>query len=182
MTQRYYGDETYWFRPVEESDLEVLTEHRNDFETWTKLTSPLPVMAHRQARWLESLGHENMYFIGHYREDGMSLLRLTDIDWANRHAAVGLDVFKPYRGFGHAKPLFALLCRYAIRELGMHRLWLLVLEDNIAAQRVYRSVNFIEEGRFRQHIFRHGKFKDYVLMGVLEEEFDDSAIQSSYES
>jgi RimJ/RimL family protein N-acetyltransferase len=182
----YYREGRYSFRPVQESDLTQLAEHRNESSTWGNLTSPLPVSLHGQKDWIRSLGTRDFYFIGQVEHSNklvdVGLLRLTDVDWVNRNAAVGVDIYSQYRGMGFSHPLFVLLCRYAFLELGMNHLWLLVLEDNERARRVYEKTGFKEEGRMRKHIYRHGAFKDYVLMGMLREEFDDdSAVQGLHE-
>lgn len=171
---KYYKKSIYSMRPICESDLEKLASHRNSYDTWSKLTSPLPVQAHRQGEWLRSLGTRDMYFIGSVGETpvDVALLRLTDIDTINRNGAVGIDVFEEHRGNGYATPLFALLCDYAFEQLGLNHLWLLVLEDNEPAKRVYTKVGFTHEGVMRKHIFRDGRFKDYLLMGLLKEEWN----------
>lgn len=178
---RYYWKGEYSFRPVTEPDLLLLAHHRNQYETWANLTSPLPVLLHRQKKWLEEMGSSYLYFIGTWQKKDVGVLRLTDIDWVNRNAAVGLDIFEDFRGGGHAKPLFALLCDYCFSQLGMNRLWLMVMDGNDRARSVYEWAGFKVEGRMRSHLFRDGAFVDYIIMGILKEEWDDSAIQGIYE-
>lgn len=176
---RWRGDRRFSMRVVTPDDLPLLAAHRNHPGTWMNLTSPLPVMPHRQERWLESLSDENMYFIGRFDDDDVALLRLTDIDWQNRTAAVGLDVFEAHRGKGLATPMMMTICSFAFEELDLYRLWLLVLATNHRAIKVYRNVGFTVEGRMRQHIYRNGDRVDYILMGMLRGEMsigDDPAI------
>lgn len=167
----------YSFRPVEKRDLERLANHRNDPDVWENLTSVLPVLKDRQEEWLASLGTDKYYFIGLYhRTEGdlpsdIAFLRLTDIDWVNRNAAVGLDVFVPYRGGGHATPLFELFVNYCFESLNLHRLWLLVREDNERAARVYEQVRFTTEGTMREHLWRDGTYENYRLMGLLRKDW-----------
>lgn len=166
-------DGKYDFRVVDEKDLEMLARHRNSQDTWMTLTTPLPVYPHRQRTWLESLGKTDMYFIGRYDSIDVGVLRVNDIDWVNRNCAVGIDIFQKYRGRGHATPLFKLLCRYAIRHMNMHHLWLLVMKNNHRAIKVYKNVGFKEEGVLREHIYRDGAWVDYVLMGLIDRELND---------
>ncbi len=175
----YYSDgRKYGLRVVDIGDLPMLAIHRNDYETWSWLSDPMPVFPDRQRDWLASLGRDNLYFIGTtYRdtvEVDVALLRLTDIDWVSRTAAVGIDIFKESRGHGHAKPLMRLLCSLAFNEYDLERLWLLVLDENIRAKNVYLDVGFQYEGRMRSHIYRGGKRHDYILMGMLKDEFNTS--------
>jgi RimJ/RimL family protein N-acetyltransferase len=166
----------YSFRPVEESDLDFLADHRNDPEVNQNLTSVLPVLKDKQKNWLASLGGDNYYFIGLHNGSPIAFLRLNDIDWVNRNAAVGLDIFKEYRGLHRAKPMLGTLVRYCFMELNLHRLWLLVLATNEVAIKVYEGVGFQNEGIQREHIFRNGKYEDYLLMGLLRDEWHDSTV------
>jgi RimJ/RimL family protein N-acetyltransferase len=171
-----YTRAPYYFRPVNKRDHEWLIHNRNDFETWSNLGSPLPVWEHKQGDWLASLGEHQMFFLGFYGPGTVSpigVLRLTDIDWVNRNACVGLYIFKSYRGKGYASGLFRILLEYCFLHLGLHRTWLLVLDTNNIASRVYEKNGFKREGVMRQHIFRNGEYQDYVLMGLLREEFDE---------
>lgn len=162
----------YSFRPVEAQDLDLLADHRNDPDVWENLTSILPVLKDQQHDWLASLGTDKYYFIGYFFDEiPIAFLRLTDIDWVNRNAAVGIDIFKDYRGRGHAKDMFELLVGYCFNVLNLHRVWLLVRERNTRAIRVYEEVGFLTEGTMREHLWRFGAYEDYRLMGLLREDW-----------
>lgn len=180
---RYYERRGFGIRPVTQDDLSVLAESRNDPTTWQNLTNPLPVFPHTQQLWLDAMDDSNMYFIGYIVDEELpkpgvirlerkvSLLRLTQIDWINRNACVGLDVFPFHRSKGYGQELFDILVEYCFVELNLTRLWLLVLDSNAAAINVYKKVGFQKEGIMRNHIFRKGAYMDYVLMGLLREEY-----------
>ena len=53
----------------------------------------------------------------------------------------------------------------------MHRVWLAVLSTNKIAYNMYQKHGFKEEGVYREAVFRDGKYHDYIIMSVLEEEF-----------
>ena len=162
------------FRTVEKSDLNMLKNHRNDFSTWRNLTSPWPV--YNQDEWFANLGKKDLYLIGQCRPEtaqlvqDVALLRIHDISWTNRNCAIGIDVFKQFRGEGLGKRFFHMLGDYCFDILNMHRLWLLVVDGNEVAKHIYESYGFKEEGRERDGIFRDGVYKDYILMGILENE------------
>lgn len=167
----YPSSDSYSFRPVEERDLDMLADHRNDYATFTNLTSPLPVFKDKQQDWLRSLGYDKMYFIGEFEDKPVAFLRLTDLDWVNRNAAVGIDVFFTSRGRGHAKALFPMLVQYCFNTLNLERVWLLVRDHNSAAQHIYTELGFKEEGRLRNHVWFAGDWEDYIIMGLLREEW-----------
>jgi len=160
-------------RVIMEGDLSTLAMHRNNFSTWGNLTSGLPVMPHKQKEWLASLDDKNMYFIAKIDTQDVGLLRITDVDWQNSTACVGLDIFEQQRGKGYASLCFDTLVSYCLYELNLHRLWLLVLENNIAAIKIYERAGFKHEGAMRKHIFRHGEYLDYLMMGMLADEYTE---------
>ena len=113
------------------------------------------------------------YYI--YYSDDISfigMIRTDEIDWINRSIRVGGDIRPELWGQGYGHKMFALIKKYCFDYLNMHRLWLLVLETNERAIAVYKSAGFVEEGRQRQAIYRDGRYLDYVMMSLLEDDYD----------
>lgn len=169
----YYSDGKYSMRPVTGWDLDELRDHRNDESTWGGLTNALPIYENQQSDWFSSLGEKKLYFVGEYMDLPVSFIRITDIDFVNSNACVGLDIFQGQRGHGHATPFMRMIVKYCFEILNLHRVWLLVLETNERARKVYNNVGFVEEGSMRSHIYRDGGYHDYILMGLLRSEFLD---------
>jgi len=42
-----------------------------------------------------------------------------------------------------------------------------VFEDNTAAINLYKNFGFQEEGRLKEFIFKDGKWKDVIIMGMV---------------
>ncbi len=74
---------------------------------------------------------------------------------------------------GHGQGVMGLLMHKVFDEIGAHRLWLDVAEDNERAQHVYRKLGFVEEGRLREAARRKGDWHDLVLFGMLKSEWQD---------
>lgn len=163
-------------RPIEARDLPFITEHRNDFSTWMNLSHATPVWPHRQESWLDSLGDDQMYFIANMLNGGnrIGFLRLTDIDWQNSTALVGLDIFNEFRGKGHAKAVFNMLLKYIFDNLGLRKLTLYVNASNEAAINVYASAGFREEGTLIHHLYRNGVYYDYIIMSLFRKDYYDN--------
>jgi len=75
----------------------------------------------------------------------------------------------PGRGYG--TELLNWACDYTFNHLGFHRCELEVAADNIRALKCYEKVGFAIEGRQRESYFQSGKWKDRVLMAMLEWEW-----------
>lgn len=73
------------------------------------------------------------------------------------------------KGLGRACTRFAI--EYGFDELNLRRIYLEVLATNERAIKLYRSLDFVEEGRLRQAQWQQGKYVDVLLMGLLIEEY-----------
>jgi RimJ/RimL family protein N-acetyltransferase len=94
---------------------------------------------------------------------------MDEIDLQNRSVRVGADVAVLKRRQGYGVGIYEALKKYCFDDLGMHRIWLLVLETNRPARALYRKVGFAEEGRMKKAIWRGGCWVDYVSMSTLKE-------------
>jgi len=97
---------------------------------------------------------------------------LMHIDGRNRNAEVGIVIARPEdwgRGLGTEAML--ILLRHAFEEMNLHRVMLRVFTFNERALRSYAKLGFVEEGRLRENMFRHGAWHDTVLMAILADEF-----------
>lgn len=68
------------------------------------------------------------------------------------------------QGKGYAPHILKALQEKAM-EMGLHKLWLIVREENEKARAKYRKAGFQEEGVLRDEYFVRGKFYNMVRMG-----------------
>jgi len=171
-------------RPVEEKDLEAIRMMRNEPSTWTQLTNISHVSPTDQSGWLLSLmcDQTRAYFVvhdeacdtdrvAHWEGDFIGFIRMDDIDRVNRSARVGADVHPGKRGRGYGTRIYKAILKYGFDYLNLHRLWLMVLDTNERAKLLYVNSGFRAEGRQREAIFRDGRYVDYIMMSILEDEY-----------
>lgn len=171
-------------RPVEQGDLENIRKLRNDPSTWEQLTSIAHISPDQQVAWFANLQADRTraylaVFAEERDDDGhaswegefVGIVRLTDIDLVNRSVCVGADVVAKQRGQGYGTRIYKALLKYLFDYGNYRRLWLLVLDTNEVGKRLYRNAGFKDEGAMRQAIFRDGRYVDYRLMGILEDEY-----------
>lgn len=157
-------------RLLEEKDLPVITALRNDESTWINLGNPFPVKPGLQKKWLESIhgSLDKTYLAAEVQEGALvGMVRMDEYDPVNRSIRVGVDVLPEKRRQGYGTAIYHALLDYLTSHLNIHRIWLLVLDSNKAAQKLYRNVGFVQEGRMREAVWRNGKYQDYLLMSVL---------------
>ncbi len=170
---------------LEERHLEDLRRMRNDPTTSHWLTDIMPISQETQREWFKKLQtdksrmyltieHEpkvkdprlleiiSPYFIG--------ILRSDEWDRINRSVRIGIDIVPKYRGKGYAKEAFGAFIDYLFKQQNFHRIWFLVVEGNEIAQKLYSKFGFKIEGKQRQALFRDGKYHNYLMMSLLENE------------
>ncbi|MFD1178033.1 GNAT family N-acetyltransferase [Paenibacillus puldeungensis] len=97
---------------------------------------------------------------------------LHKINWLSRSAVLGIVIGrKELLGQGYGREAIELLKRFVFETLNLNRLELEVYDYNERAYRCYVKCGFKEEGRMRQSLFKHGKYRDVIIMSVLAEEY-----------
>lgn len=110
-------------------------------------------------------------------EQTVGIVSLINIDYKNRSAECVIDIgVKDVWGKGIGTAAISLILEYAFNELNLNRLYLQVFSFNERAIKLYEKMGFIHEGKFRQALYRKGKWHDIVIMGILKDEYDQLSI------
>lgn len=75
------------------------------------------------------------------------------------------------KGKGYGRETLRLAKRIAFMQLNAHRLWLDVRSNNLRAQKLYESEDFVKEGLLRECILYNGKYESLYVMSILEEDY-----------
>lgn len=120
-------------------------------------------------------------------EDGeqrvIGVTGLWDVDMQSRHAMTALKIGgrNELRGRGLGTEAIKLVMAFAFYDLGLNRLHGAILADNTASQRAYlEKCGWRKEGILRQHVWRHGEYRDLWQVGILAREFDELEDASDY--
>ncbi|MHC1750268.1 MAG: GNAT family N-acetyltransferase [Cellulosilyticaceae bacterium] len=99
-------------------------------------------------------------------------ISLFPIDYMNQkaefHILIGEEAWWG-KGVGEAST--RLMLEHGFKNLNLNRIYLTVLEDNIAALKLYEKVGFIKEGREEAYLYKDGKFKTAITMRILKAEY-----------
>ncbi len=99
----------------------------------------------------------------------IGLINLDGLDLPNGHAEIGIALTATAeRGQGLAAEALIVLIRYAFDELGLHRIWARIIEDNHVSIHLFESLGFALEGRMRQHVLRRGSYRDMLIYGLIK--------------
>jgi len=99
-------------------------------------------------------------------------LNLHQVNVEDGHAGLGIIIgAKECWDRGYGADAIVTLLRFAFGEMNLHRVWLTVLDDHERGIACYRGCGFGEEARLRQEVYRHGRYHDFIVMGILRDEF-----------
>ena len=172
-----YRGEKVLLRALDNSDLMASLDYVNDYETMRGVTSGLilPSSVDDEARLFSAQTRQNR---GEYQfaietlENRRFIGRcgFISVDWKNRLGEIAILIGeKSARGKGFGTDAVNTLCRFGFEEMGLHKISVRVFAFNAAAIRCYEKCGFEREGLLRGEYFREGKFRDVVIMGLLNE-------------
>lgn len=105
--------------------------------------------------------------------DVIGFIRLNDIDFVARKATVRIFVAPEMQGKGYGTDALQTLARFCFRELGLHRLGLVVRADNTRAIHVYKRLGYVVEGCEREAVWVEGQWVNFLHMGLLADEWHE---------
>jgi UDP-4-amino-4,6-dideoxy-N-acetyl-beta-L-altrosamine N-acetyltransferase len=161
-------------REIREADLAHIVRWRNDPRIMATLFSHRPLSEAEQLEWFCGLtaDRSRVSFLVETPEGRpVGQGGFIGIDHRNRTAELGVMIGeREQQGRGLGTEAVRLLVNYGFAELNLHRIALRVLEGNPSALKLYRGLGFRDEGVLRQAAFKNGRFRDVLLLGLLENE------------
>lgn len=163
-------------RALELADVEKLQAFINDTEVTRYLSGGRPFSLHEERRWLETerdRKHELLLGIQTLAEGLLiGTCSLRPLDNVERCAELGISIGdKAYWSRGYGTDAMLTLCGYGFTQVNLHRIDLHVYAENARAIRCYEKCGFVHEGCLRQSHFRHGRYHDLLVMGLLCDEY-----------
>ncbi len=99
---------------------------------------------------------------------------LNSIDQLNRsgHCPTFIGA-KEYWGKGYATDARILILKHAFYDKGLERIWAHVDLDNAGSLRMLEKCGYKKEGILRKAAYVNGEFKNFAVLSILREEFDE---------
>ena len=163
-------------RPRESEDLPRINEMFNDPDVLAGLTIAFPQSMAGIRDWFEQTRTRDdqvTFVIETPAGESIGICSLEAIDARSRTSTLGIWIGKAYWDTGYGTDALRLLCRFGFQQMNLQRIQLWVYEENRRARRVYERVGFRHEGVARRGQFVGGRNVDVLLMGLLNDEFDE---------
>ncbi len=166
-------------RAIERADLPTIVTWLNDPDVRDQLAAYLPMSMAAEERWFEKLPErpreQQPLAIEVQSAETWKLVGtcgLHDLDWRTRSAELGIMIGEKREwNKGYGTQAVALLVQFVFETLNLHRVSLYVYADNARAIRAYEKAGFVLEGRLRDGEFRHGVYRDVLMMSILRPEW-----------
>lgn len=162
-------------RTMTRDDADDVVRWRNDPFVIDQLFSDESPTRASHLRWFETMtargDRHEFIIIERATNRPIGVIGLSSIDQKNRRAEYGILIGETdARGQGCAHEASRLILTYAFYELGLHRVFLHVLADNVTALNLYQRLGFRIEGTLRDHVCKRGMFRDVIVMAILSGE------------
>lgn len=164
-------------RKITKNDLPELTYLKS--ESWMNTHRTSILNDEDQLKWYSNLPNDPhtpsslILIASHVDASSISIgdFKIANIDWVNRTADVGWDVFHRSRKRGFGKKIVKAGAQFCFNILNLRRLSCEILEYNLASQRCAFSAKFALEGTKRMAVFKNGCYHDSLCYGLLSENF-----------
>lgn len=167
----------YKIRELERRDIVEINKWRNDKELSKKLGGVYRFVNSDvdnawYDRYLDSRNNSVRCSIVDENDIIVGCVYLLNIDTINRSGELHIMIGnKVNRGKGIGTFAVSSIIDHAFQDLNLRRLQLEVLESNEIAQKLYRKMGFVEEGRKRKAVFKDGQYVDEIIMGLLRDDY-----------
>ena len=86
---------------------------------------------------------------------------------------IGYWISTHYWRKGILKSVLPSFCQYLFQHYDIHKIYAIVISENISSMKLLEKCNFKKEGHFKEYIFKHNQYYDAVFYSLLEEEYGD---------
>ena len=165
------------FRPVERADLPTISSWYNDPDIRRVSGMSLPFLEHeREEFYQHTQSAEHRIWFAVVTRDDKTLVAETGFQRFNpnwRTADLTLIVGdERYQGQGYGTEILKAMIEYGFGVVNLHRIAVGIVGFNDRAIAFYKKMGFVEEGRQRDGYYWDRTYHDFVMMSLLESEFD----------
>lgn len=164
-------------RAFDNSDLMYALSINNDYDVMRTASAGIlyPTTVEDQARMMSN---QTSYTAGDYQfaieqlDNGRFIGQcgLMQVNWKNRRAEIGIMLDKAAANQGYGTDAIQTLCKFAFREMNLHKLKAVVFDFNAPAIRCYEKCGFVREGELKDEVFREGKYHSAIVMALINTE------------
>lgn len=172
-----------YFRKMEEEDTSDIIRWRNNPRVQNRFIYQELFTPNGHKKWIENMVNEGkvVQFIIYEKETNRKIgsTYLRDIDRSHNKAEYGIFIGEDDAvGKGYGSEAAKMMIRYGFHILKLHKIFLRVFEENVAAIKSYEKAGFVIEAKLREDVYKDDTYVNMLLMAIInpEEEKDKHAI------
>jgi RimJ/RimL family protein N-acetyltransferase len=112
-----------------------------------------------------------MFTIETLEGEAVGALNLNNINERTGTFGIGIWVFTDHRQKGYGTAAMRILLKYAFLERRLNKFNSGWVEGNTGSEKMHKKLGCIQEGKIRQMYYSGGRFFDWILVGLLKDEF-----------
>ena len=177
MENKYFIKGKYVaLRAPEENDLEEWYQWFNDPDL-TKYTRhgvfPNTLAKEREFMLSKQKDPNTLLLLSFRKKDNklLGVISLQNIDWVHRKAEYAMMMGTKPRQAKLVLETVYLILKHGFENLNLNRIWAGSHEGLSYWIALEKKLGFKEEGRFRQELFKDGKYYDFIRVAILAEDF-----------
>jgi UDP-4-amino-4,6-dideoxy-N-acetyl-beta-L-altrosamine N-acetyltransferase len=162
-------------RPLKLDDWHKTIIWRNDINIKKlAMMHPFPITEMNEIEWYEGLlkskSDRTIYFaVADKNDEPVGFIFLNNINRTNRNCYLGIVIGDTNnQGKGYGKDALITLLNYAFKNLNLKKVSVEVVETNINAIKLYKTIGFKEEGNMKEQFFSDGNYYNVLIMSKFE--------------
>jgi len=161
-----------YLREITENDTPFILELRNSEFVRNNFVIRELFTEQSQKKWLDCVIAEGkaVQYIVLNNNLPIGSIYIRNIDYIHKNGEFGIFMKKDFTGKGLGFLATKEILKIAFKKLNLHRIYLRVFPDNHSAIKTYERAGFVKEGLLKDTVFVDGKFKDMLLMGIVNNE------------
>ncbi|MFW9988900.1 MAG: UDP-4-amino-4,6-dideoxy-N-acetyl-beta-L-altrosamine N-acetyltransferase [Candidatus Odinarchaeota archaeon] len=172
------------FTKLKDIHLEMVRNWRNTDEVSKYMYTDHYISKDEHLSWFNRVKKDptKIYWMIEVNGAYVGVVNLYDISTLNKRCYWAYYIADPtVRGKGLGRIIELNILNYVFEELELNKLCCEVLSFNEIVVKIHQKYGSKIEGKFRQHIFKNGKFYDIFCMGILKEDWINLKEQFEFE-
>lgn len=167
-----------YLRLMTDEDTDEIVRWRNLEEVRKRFIYQKPFTAQGHREWIQNMVETGkvvqLMICDLYTDRPLGSVYVRDIDREHSKGEYGIFIGEDdARGRGVGTVAARLMLRYCFGEMKLHRVFLRALADNLQAIRSYEKAGFQREALLREDVKINEEYRDVILMGILESEYQE---------
>lgn len=168
-------DGRIYLRLMTKEDAENIIKWRNSEEVRRQFIYQRDFTVESHENWIKTMVETGkvvqMMIVLNEGDRPIGSVYVRDIDLEHKKAEYGIFIGETdCLGRGYGTEAAELMIEYAFKFLGIHKLMLRVYADNERAIKSYEKAGFQKEAYLKDDVLVQGKYRDIVLMAVINKE------------